>query len=627
MKKVIFLVVVGLLFQCGGNSRSQTAVKKPVSIAVSSESISFREQSTRLAYVVDSFFQAISVIDTRREEYIDTIDQDDFDFTPIPVGGEPSAIVVDNSVEPQRIFVADLLNNQILGYALDTIDGRFISYAAVSLGGAAEGRNSRPVFRDEGGSSGPTITNIEVDETVAQNESWRIRFVGNNKYEVEGSTSGVQSNLATEDRAYTSDLGEISFFVSSGGERTTNGDSFFFSTIVSEPLTLASSPVDLLIDNGKLYILTKNTPSIIIFDLETLLVETTIAIPDANAVPVEMTLLNSRIYVSDAASSQIFDLDLSNNTFSTIATNLNGGINAIAAIDEYLYLLQKSARTVEIWNRDSNEIQSSLRFGEPGSSIFFVENEENRLAVVPNVAGNIDLIDVETRERFDTDPGDQTDFLSPDFFDVLPSSDPQLISVNTVFGEALTESWQLVFEGIVPGAIDIDGTVSGDQLTTVDIDFEELKVAAGDLLVIPSTEEEIEIESVDNATTLTLASAPSQNGDVVFEIRANSAYTIIGSLSGFQRNRVVSDETYTTDAGDVSLLVRSSFTSPATRGDIFSFETIDVIDPVFTGNQSIALGGFALTRVDGLEVAYVIQQGLGQISIVDMENFNLIRTL
>jgi hypothetical protein len=49
-------------------------------------------------------------------------------------------------------------------------------------------------------------------------------------WEVEGSISGLQENVAIEDERYVSDNGEISFTIASGTQATSDGDNFIFYT-------------------------------------------------------------------------------------------------------------------------------------------------------------------------------------------------------------------------------------------------------------------------------------------------------------------------------------------------------------------------------------------------------------
>lgn len=619
------------LFHCGSGTPDFTGLKKPSAIVLSSEQIFWQGNTTQFAYVVDEFTQAVTPIDTVREELVDTAEEDEFDFTPIPVGGEPVAIAVDDSTDHHRIFVADQLNNQILAYQMDEVldTSDFITYTNVPLGVTDEGRSSRPMFKNEGSDSDPTLTNVVVDPTKAKNESWRVVHIGDNQYQVMGTESGVQENVAVEGQAYTSDGGEISFFIDGGPKETSDDDAFFFGTVVTKPLQLTSSPIDLITVSGKMYILTKNVPSILVFDMESLEVINTILFPDPSEVPTRMALLGSDIYVSTSTSGLIYHLDRALLALTSFDTGLPEGFRSVGANGDRLFLVQSVASKVSVWNLVSAGIETTFSFSDAGNDFTFWENGTTLVGLMPNVSGNLDVIDVSGLKRLDTDLSEKTVFVSPNFFDIAPESTPQLISVNTVDGETLTESWQLTFEGIVPGLVDIDGTISGSQVTAGSgVDLGVAGARAGDWFVVPNADAEYEIKSIDGATTLTLVSTPSFSGNVSFEIRANNSYVAVGSISGVQENRVFADETYTSDDAQISLQIRSSFDKPASRGDFFSFETVDTIDPVYISDQAMAVRALSFDRLsDGKPVTYVLEQESGQISIVDLSDYAVQNTL
>lgn len=631
MARNVILTLFFLFQSCGSSTPEFTPLKKPVAISLSREEVEFKSNVTRFAYVADQFTQSVAVVDTVREEIVDTAEEDDFDFTPIPVGGEPSAIAADDSVSPHRVFVADQLNNRIMAYQIKDFapDSDIVPYEPVSLGGTLIGSASRPLFKNSGSASSPTLTNIVVSSTDAKNESWKLEFKGDGKYEVTGTESGLQTKLATEGKDYTSDNGEISFFISAGGEESTDGDQFFFGTVVARPLELVSSPVDLLIKNDKMYILTKNTPSIIIFDLATLTIDSTTAIPDADAVPTKMVMNdNDLIYISNLNSNTFFEFNPDTLAVTGIPSGLSNPIKTIGSRGDQLFLIENADNQMSVWNLDTDSIEKTLNFDDEGSSFIVAAFHDVAFGLISNVSGNVDMVDLDTLKRFDTDLDEKTVFLSPEFFDVLPESNPQLISVNTVPGVTLNEDWLMTYEAIVPGMIDLTGTFTGDTVTVTGADFVAAGVKEGDLLTVPTKDKEFEIESIDSATSLTLTTTPTFSGTQSFEIRSNGTYILVGSISGVQQNRVAPGTTYTSDEGQISLKTSLSFDKPETRGDFFSFATADTIDPIIVGSQGVAVAGIYLARLsDGKPVAYILQQTTGQITIVDLFNYNVHKTL
>jgi hypothetical protein len=555
MKKISFLSMnFFLLIACGGGSDSFTPLKKPVSINLSVEDITYNGKKTRFAYVADQFAQALVVIDTQREEIVDTAPNDDFDFTPIPIGGEPTAVVVDNGVSPHRIFTADQLNNQIIAYEIsETLATDYVSYKPFSLGSVKEGINSRPLFKNSGAISSPTITNVVVNVDHAKNESWRLICKDDGEYEVEGTKSGVQKERAFEGSTYTSDGGEVEFYISASGEKTTKDDIFYFGTYITKPLLLTSSPVDLLIHERKLYILTKNVPSVIVFDLDTLDIENTVVF-DPTSVPGRMFYNDGIIYISNLASGDIFKFNTNTQNISTISTTLPN-VKYIGADDAHLFMIQNDVPKLSISDL-TGTIVKTLNLNDYGNFFFDATVTGEHLGLIPNISGNVDVIDMDNIKRVDTELDDKSDFINPEFFDVGAESKPQLISVNGVSGVTQSEAWQMIFD------------------------------------------------------------------------ESDGRYIVTGSKSGLQSNRVTPGETYTSDNEEISLLTRPSFSHPETEGDFFSFLTLDNIDPILISNQGMAAAGIAFDRIsDGKPVGYILQQTNGQISIVDLIDYNVDKTL
>ena len=83
MKLRTFLLLFSsiLFLHCGSSVLPFTPLKKPIAISQPSQDILYQNDTTRLLYVADQFTQSLVVIDTLREELVDTADEDDFDFT------------------------------------------------------------------------------------------------------------------------------------------------------------------------------------------------------------------------------------------------------------------------------------------------------------------------------------------------------------------------------------------------------------------------------------------------------------------------------------------------------------------------------------------------------------------
>jgi len=549
---LILTLLLPLAVSCGGSSNNFTSLKKPVDIAFS-EAVTIHEgRQTNLAYVADQFTQSVVVLDTVQEKIVDTADNDEFDFSPLPIGGEPTSVVVDTVVNPHRIYVADQSSKEIVAYeVMEDANSEIITYKPLDLGSVKVGKASRALFRNSGSTSSPTVTNIVVDPAVAKSESWWLEFNGDRRYKVTGSKSGLQENLAAEGTTYSTDDGGIEFFISAGGEKTTSGDEFFFGSLVTKPLQLVSSPIDLIIHERNLFILTKDSSSLTVFNLDTFVIDSTIGLV---SIPNNMYLHDGSIYISYIDSGDISVVNADTLAVSTISTSFTS-IAYVGADDDHLFLVEDGSSKLSAANF-SGAIQETLNLNDTGTFFFKDLIDGKSIGFVPNIAGNVDVIDLATLKRIDTELNDKSDFVNPEFFDVGALSKPQLISVNGVPGLTMSETWQMIYD-----------------------------------------EDE-------------------------------GSYLLTGSKSGIQANRVVPGEAYTSDNGEISLRTRPSFAYPETTGDFFTFLTLDEIDPILISSQSVATGGISFKRIsDGKPMGYIIQQTNGQVSIVDLVEYKVRKTL
>ena len=622
----LLLISAFAFIRCGSSTPTFTALKKPVSMSISKQNILFAGNEVQLGYIADQYSESLTVIDTLRQTYVDTAEEDQFDYTPLPIGGSPVAVAVDDTKTPHRVFVADQLNKQIVAYQPGPIDQNvvLIPYHPVELGQVVQGISSNPIFRNSGALSSPTMTNVKVNPAIAKNESWEIKYIDNGQYQVIGTISGVQSQNAFEGHEFTTDDKGVSFFISPGGEETTEDDTFFFSTAVVYPLILGVAPTDLLIEGHTMYILT-STPSVLAYNLDTLTIDATIAIPDVAAIPTHMNFINGKIYISNLDKTGIvFELNTTTNLMTPISTGVLDGIRYVGAYSDKLFLVQDSLAKLVIYNLTTRTITKTLGFDDLGNSFFTSLSLGRPLGFIPNIAGNVDVVDIAGLSKLDTDLDQKDVFLTPEFFDVPPSSSPQLVSVNTVASLTLNESWQVIYEGIISPLSGIDGTITSNQLVAPLADFVAAGVQAGDLVPISAKNVELQVLSVDSPTTVTLTAIPTVQGAVQFDVRANKNWVVVGSKSGVQKKRVVGGESYISDEGQMSLLIRPSFEAPESRGDFFSFLTVDTVDPIIIGNQAMASFGVPFTRVsDQRPLAYILEQTYGQIAIIDLIDYNV----
>lgn len=636
----LFVFSVLLPFGCGGGGERFSILHRPVDIGVSSVDIAFDSRIARFVYVADSYTGGIVVVDQVQERLVDTDDNTDFNETSIPVGGEPVALAVLDRSEGPRIFVADGLNRMLLAYdAVPPADtaSNFLSHIPVSLGAAASGRASRPLFRNTGRLSSPVLSVVNVNASTAQTEEWKLQYEGDTKgYLVTGSKSGEQQNRAFEGTAYTSDNGALSFTVVAGAEKTSSGDRFEFGTVVTSPLGLTGRPIDLKIDSGNLYVVTTDPAAVVVLDLETLAVTSTLALADGSGTtptPSGAALGEGHLYVSNSATGNFFDLDTSSLAVGVISSGVQSRSIGFDPQTNVLYFLPVGEQTLAPWDLASASPLSTIRLSHFGLGFTPYTLDGASYALVPTAVGGTDVLNTQTRSRVDSnvrDTSTQSEAVATQFYDVLPESSPELISVTTRDGATRTERWQLVYEGVVPGTEGLAVEISGDALQAAGAQFQTIGIQEGDLVVIGPYEakEEATVTEVTSETALKLSGTPTNQGSQTIEIRPPKSYVAIGAESGSQKLRIQEGVSYESDDGAISVMIRPSRIQPTTRGDFFTFLTVEGIDPVGGQNNRFARKAAVFVRPGEVDPnAYVIAEGSGVISALNLRTLRQRRTI
>jgi hypothetical protein len=631
--KLIFVALVLTVVGCSGSSNQFDILQHPVDIKASSTDIVVDSEVTRLAYVANETGGSVSVLDQRREKFVDTDAWDDFDNSPITVGGEPVALAI-QELEIPRVFVADALNRRI--WAFDAHEPiaetpKIVKHTSVDLGGAEVGVASEPLFRNSGRRSNPVMQEVTVDASLAQREHWEVKFEGDSKgYRVKGSKSGEQVNRAVENETYTTDDGAVSFKIVPGGEPTTKDDTFRFGTNIGSPLELSGKPVDLVLGEDKLYVITADPSEVAVVDLSTFEVEDEVAFA---AQPGRVAFANGMIFIPDKVTANIFRFDTSDLSIVPFPCDEPAVAASVDGVSEVLYLFPAGIRTVQRWDMDEEEMLTPISLSDFGAGLFPFTINDHNYGLVPLSAGPIDVIDVDNQFRVDThvtSEETQSDAFGEEFFDELPKSEPQLAAINTEDGVTVTERWQLTYEGVVPSASGLEGTVSGSEFTVSGASFLSNGVQPGDVLILDpyGSSQEVTIEDVVSDETLALESTPALQGSRDAEVRVVESYLVIGSVSGVQEGRVREAVPYTSDNGAIALAIRPSALSPTSRGDFFTFITSDGTEPISTGQKHLGRSAAVFVRPDeSVPTAYVVFSGSNSISVVNLETLDERKTI
>ncbi len=125
-----------------------------------------------------------------------------------------------------------------------TSDDGFAYYFWVEYRRACGSAATQPFFFNQGPRGNPTMENVSTTDCVTEEETWTVRY--NHEllaWEVSGSHSGDQINLAYTNQAYASDNNEVKFFIREGKYRESDGDYFRFETTVGvAPIPVGSVP-------------------------------------------------------------------------------------------------------------------------------------------------------------------------------------------------------------------------------------------------------------------------------------------------------------------------------------------------------------------------------------------------
>jgi hypothetical protein len=128
-------------------------------------------------------------------------------------------------------------------------DDGYVYYYFVDYRRACGSEADHAYFFDQGPRGNPTIERIETTDCLAVEETWTIIYhLDLLAWEVRGSHSGRQANLAYTNQAYVSDEGEIRFFIREGDYRESDGDFFQFQTEVGvAPIPVGAVPTGLAV--------------------------------------------------------------------------------------------------------------------------------------------------------------------------------------------------------------------------------------------------------------------------------------------------------------------------------------------------------------------------------------------
>lgn len=625
MKRFLWIAMMMLLSACSGNRNpADTPFARPVDVEASEQSILIGQGRHQFVYTLDAQSKSVIVVSTRDDNVKDTADDDDWDRTPLPAGEDPVAMVVYDEPERHQIFVADRGLNVVWGYQIqaDSFPNEdALAWDVMELGTQVYQAASRPLFFNRAAQSELTLQDIVLNDITEGVESWVVRHTKNNRFEVKGTDSGEQEALARLEQTYETDDGSLSFRIQPGSREVSGSDRFYFSTLRGQPLELPDPPVDLLVDENTLYVLTQDNDALVLVDLETQQITSSFALSLSN--PTRMSASNGNIYIVDDATNTYEEFDIQDQSLSTTTlTDLTDlAISHVVSVDGSQYVIGNNQN--RLFETDGANTVDSLLFNRQPLNITAFDQGEGTQFLVPLETGDVEVISLDPFERVDTDEDEESGFDNKLFYDEGPRSTPELISVGTFDDRTLSERWQLVFEGVWPDLGVQSADVSGNTVTfDASVDVTNSFVQEGDWADVDG--EFLEILSIDNATSITLDGSPQAQGAQNVALRAANSYIAIGSKSGLQENRVEKDTNYTSDQEEIALFIRSSLDNPVTTDDAFVFRTFSGTTPIETTIRSRAVDVLTLTKPGQSQLTgYVVYQGGGAMARINFSDLTI----
>jgi len=640
VRKKIFILILVFTFPfisifCGGGGKTKPSrFDKPRWVSSTTESILIKGKLTKLTYVSNYLGGDIIPIDSERKKAIDT-DLFNDEITSIPVAPKLGQIFAQTSEVEGYSFDIFVLSEEAMGIYLiraleaGSVDEENLTHELIDIGNTSICNFSKPFFEDEGDdSSNPSMGSMTLGNS-AVSENWIIKYSKDDKaYTVEGSVSGIQQNLAKENEAYLSDDESLSFIIYSGQRKTTNKDNFTFGVNCSKPLLLSGIPSAFEFANSRLFVAIKDLNKIEVYDENFSFIQD-INLNDGSGddfTPSYIKEIDDKIYVSNSEGNTLAEINPE--TYAVSYSDVSESISFIAAIEgeDDIYLLPLNSKKIIKFSISNKTVSDTLSLREiPRSMLQIDDEDEIKRAFLTNLGNEIDIIDITNFEIMDqNERSDEESYFTQDrFTDFGAKSDPKLLDVQTVDGLAKSERWLLTYNGVIPQTYSETGNISGKTFNDSNASFDSANIAAKDILIINPFEgdkEEIEIESVTDGNNIILKSNPTNTGVVKYHIRSDENYTVYGSLSGFQQNRLEEGVPYTTDSGSLTINVISSLNDPTTEGDFFTFLTDDGVESLTLKGKVFPIHMDNLVREsDAKSLVFVANEGSNDISIIEVD--------
>ncbi len=630
-----------MLSACSGNRQSTFhPLNKPIDIQNFENTAQVQGKQTYIIAVLDQVNKGLAFINSQKQDFIDLTQADDAPMTLIPVGGNPVALAVEEkSSNEKRVWLIENENNRM--YAVDFIAGNNPQFEFVDLSSNREGLYTRAIFENAGRGIVETLNQapdvhdfvVDADSTC---QTWEAIYNSKlNSYQIINSKTGEQNAKAKENNIFTSDDGLHSFIIEPGSLDTSNKDQLTWFTCSASYIDLPSEAVDIHIVEDQAFILLNDSPSIEVFDLNSMSFTSSITITGASNVRAA-TVQGGLWYIPDTVQDQIYVFDFAMQSVENIPLPAKV-TSAVGLGVDTLLLALKAEEKLLVYNSNSQIIEKQIFMESFTLGLTDYSDSGKDRILMYSRSGTVDAFDISSLKRIDfsINSGGKESFIQGkiEFYDVGAFSEPEVIGLSTQDGATMTESWQLIYEGSVSNMVELDASVSGNLLDAVGVDFLASNIAVGDQVILQSgmSQETLTVSQIVDTDTVQLNNNSIFSGSVLFTIKANDSYIVKGSISGEQMNRAVENLAYDSDQGELTFLIRDSNTYQTTSGDFFSFRTNDGITSMDTRDitlrSNIVGAVYFDNTINNRNEAYLIQESTGRVLLIDLDKNNLVKTI
>ena len=192
-------------------------------------------------------------------------------------------------------------------WGVDTAAGRLISVdPALALSPTVSAPTISP--------SCCTLESVKITPGLTSTQTWTVTYrAGLDRWQVEGSGSGVQKNFARTNDGFITDQKEVSFHIRRGASPPVEGDRFVFATdngVQIAAISTTASAINLTSVGGTTGLLvTETPPSIVAFDLASgALLQTFGLTTGARPAAIEVAADDSAAYLADLGNAVIYRL-------------------------------------------------------------------------------------------------------------------------------------------------------------------------------------------------------------------------------------------------------------------------------------------------------------------------------